>query len=87
MKFTKELLLEKLNSDDQILNEITGTSRWSIQYRLVFRHEDKLYESHYQTGATENQDESPWEYDGSEIECSEVKRVEKIAIFYERLPK
>lgn len=55
-----------------LLDEITDTSRWSIHHRIIFPYQGKFYEAHYSEGATEMQDESPWEYD-DEVECDEVQ--------------
>mgnify|MGYP001585162090 CR=1 FL=1 len=78
--FSKETLLEVLWEDaegfDIIENEIYDTSRWSNWYNLIFKYEDKFYETQYSVGATESQDESPWEYDGPEIVCYLVEPVE-----------
>lgn len=75
--FPKEFLLEEVlwsAASDGIIerNEIVDTSRWSNHYELVFAHEGKFYRTYYSVGATEQQDEGPWEYDGDEIECVEV---------------
>ncbi len=49
-------------------DSITSTSRWSIHHRLVIKDiEDNLYIAKYSIGSTEQQDESPWEYD-TEVE-------------------
>lgn len=53
-------------------NEITDTSRWSVNYRIVFKLGGKYYMSHYSEGSTEMQDERPYEYDGEWIEVTEV---------------
>lgn len=55
-----------------LLDEITGTSRWSTHHRIVFAYQGRFYQTHYSRGATEIQDESPWEYD-DEVECVEVE--------------
>lgn len=66
-------MLEELNlPDDAILDEITDTSRWSIHHRIVFSYQGKFWETYYSEGATEMQDESPWEYE-DEVECCEVE--------------
>lgn len=55
-------------------NEFVGTTRWSILYSLVFTElsTNKSYMTSYSVGATECQDESPFEYDDDEITCTEV---------------
>lgn len=55
-----------------IKNDIVDTSRWSIHHEIIFEHDGKFYRTHYSVGATEYQDESPWEYD-DEVECTEVE--------------
>lgn len=85
MKFTKEFLQE-IEDDDSveiIENEITDTTRWSIINRMIFKFEGKFYETIYSHGATEYQDESPYEYEGDEIECREVFPVVKTITVYE----
>lgn len=71
MKFSKEFLLEELE-EDPVLEEIFDKRRWSIVYRRVFKFEGRFYETMYSIGATESQDEHPYEYDPDEIECKEV---------------
>ena len=80
MKFAKVQLENKLY--DNVVDELVSTSRWSIQHYLVFKHEDKFYETHYSTGATENQDEGPWEYEDDPIECQEVEAYQKTVTAY-----
>ena len=65
-----------------ISNEMYDTSRWSIWYEMIFKFESKFYQTTYSRGATESQDESPYEYDGPEVECIEVKPVTKTIITY-----
>jgi hypothetical protein len=85
MLFKKEFLQEIEDNDDVeiVEDEITDTTRWSILNRRVFKFEGKFYETFYQHGATECQDESPYEYDEDQIECKEVFPVEKTVIVYE----
>jgi hypothetical protein len=70
MIFSKEFLIEE--GGKTISNEIAGKSRWSIEYERIFEHEGKFYRTFYRMGATESQDESPYEYDEDQIECEEV---------------
>ena len=81
MIFKKEFLREF--EGEEIENKIIDTTRWSIVKRRIFKHEGKFYETIYSFGATECQDESPYEYDKDEIECPEVVPVEKTIIVYE----
>lgn len=83
MKFKKEFLVEEVLDSDMIVEEeVVDHTRWSVVYRIVFRFNDKFYSSHYSVGATEQQDESPYEYDPEEIECPEVKEEQKLVTVY-----
>ena len=86
-KFKTETLRELIWEEEfdgfkLIETEMFDTSRWSIHYNMIFSYEDKFYQTQYSTGATESQDESPFEYDGPEIDCVEVKPVERTVIKY-----
>lgn len=73
IKLKRDYMYEELNlPDDAILDEITDTSRWSIHHRIIFTYQGKFWETYYSEGATEMQDESPWEYE-DEVECYEVE--------------
>lgn len=82
MKFSKEILRdlctsrigETIDGLTLVQNEFLESSRWSLHYTMIFKNEadGKFYLSGYSEGATESQDESPYEYDGDEIECFEV---------------
>lgn len=87
--FKKEKLLGILGNDyDEykiIENEIVDHRRWVIVYKLIFKDinnlaDIKYYQVFYQIGATEYQDESPWEFDGEDIEVTEVKPFERTVI-------
>jgi len=81
MKFSKEFLLEEvLDSEKVVKHEIVGKRRWSVDYWAVFKHEGKFYGT--SVGATERQDESPYEYAPDEIECPEVFPVHQLVIEY-----
>lgn len=87
--FPKEIMLDILYGDKQykiIKNELVDTSRWSKIYELVFQEpgqkEDEAWETSYSTGATELQEEYPWEYD-KEVECALVRAKEKTVIVWE----
>ncbi|PAD70599.1 hypothetical protein CHH83_02010 [Bacillus sp. 7586-K] len=73
IKLDKKYMMNELALPySALLDEITDTSRWSIHHRIIFPYQGKFYEAHYSEGATEMQDESPWEYD-DEVECDEVQ--------------
>lgn len=88
MKFNK-LFMQCLADEDinpeegeVVVNEVIETTRWSIIYYIVFKVDGKYFSSSYSRGATEMQDESPYEYEGDEIECDEVFPVERIVTEY-----
>ena len=84
MKFSKNFLINSLlDRSATIEDNIIDHSRWSVSHRRIFKHEEKFYETCYSVGATETQDESPYEYEGNEIECTEVFPIEKVVIVYE----
>lgn len=74
---------EEIDGAEIIENEQIDNSRWSIISRLVFKYQGKFYATTYSRGATEMQDESPFEYEPDMIECKEVFPVEKTVIVYE----
>lgn len=53
-------------------DEIIEVTRWSIVHQLVFKHDNKYWRCLYREGATELQDESPFEYDDV-VEATEVE--------------
>lgn len=63
---------------------LIDTTRWSHVHERVYwdLDSDKYWRTTYQTGATECQDESPYEYDGDEIEFDEVVPVETKKTIY-----
>lgn len=85
-EFTREFLMEELDlpwdSEHVVVNEITDQGRWETHYRLVFKHEDKFYETFYSKGSTEYQDTRPWEGE-DKVTCTEVAPVEKTITVYE----
>ncbi|WGT37755.1 hypothetical protein MHB40_14500 [Lysinibacillus sp. FSL K6-0057] len=73
IKLHKDYLKNELDlPSNALLDEVTDMSRWSIHHRIVFKHDNKFYETYYSEGATEMQDERPWEYE-DEVECDEVE--------------
>lgn len=69
---------------EMVQSELVDTSRWSNIHEVVYKDLDsgKFYSSTYSVGATECQDESPYENDGDEIEFTEVVPKEVIKIEY-----
>lgn len=72
--FSRDYLRDELDLpySGVIVDKIVDTTRWSIVHELVFEDNGKFYMTTYSVGATECQDESPWEYD-DEVECTEVE--------------
>lgn len=82
----QDLAWEDYNPDEfQIISdEIVDTSRWSTIYEMVFMEKGtgKYYQTSYSRGATECQDESPYEYEPDQIKLTEVEPVEVMIIQY-----
>lgn len=82
IKLSKEHMLDVLDDDEQIVRDTqVGTSRWSIIHELIFKHDGMLYRAKYRVGATEQQDETPWEHE-DEVTCTEVEAYEKTVTDY-----
>lgn len=73
-KFSKDYLKDELDLpySNTIVDKIIDTTRWSIVHEIVFEDNGKFYQTTYSEGATEMQDERPWEYE-DEVECEEVE--------------
>ena len=67
-----------------IQEELVDTSRWSHIHERIYKDltTGKFYSTNYSTGATECQDERPYEYDGNEVEFTEVVPVEQTVVVY-----
>jgi len=66
------------------VTNIVGVTRWSIIYENIYKQKSsgKFFETSYSVGATEYQDERPYEYDGEAV-FEEVFPVEKLVTVYE----
>lgn len=79
MQFKKEDMMEMAYGDSEILEKISeriiDTSRWSINYEAIFRDKstDKVYLTFFDKGATEMQEEHPYEWASDMIDCTEVE--------------
>lgn len=67
--------------------EVSDTSRWSVHYDCIFKLDGKFYSTYFSEGATESQDESPYEYEGDWIEVDEVEPKEVTVIRYVSVSK
>ena len=80
--FDVNYLKEVLNLPEDALEErIVDHRRWSVDHEIIFQDIDgKHYKTWYSIGATECQDERPWEFD-TKVECIEVHK--KLVTKYE----
>jgi hypothetical protein len=86
---TDELIENLLEGNEEedievISNEVIDNTRWSIVKELLVRIKDKFYRTHYFRGATEYQDEGPWEHE-NEIVLTEVQQRAVIRMVYEEV--
>lgn len=67
-----------------VQEELVDTSRWSHIYERIYKdlNSGKFYVTSYRTGATECQDETPYECDGDVVEFVEVVPTEIVKIEY-----
>jgi len=78
IKLTREELTQELDLPCEALEDhVIDNSRWSIEHEIIFEYKGKYYRAYYSVGATEMQDERPWEYEDV-IECEEVVKVDKL---------
>ena len=88
-KFKKQDLKDLVDDGCETLEKVeercTGRSRWSLNYCMVFKDtgSGRFYMANYSVGATEQQDEGPFEYEPDEVECVEMRPVEKVVTVYE----
>lgn len=61
--------------DSVVRDRIIAHRRWSVVHELIFGRGDKLYRVEYSVGATESQDERPFDYSKDPVECVEVREV------------
>ena len=62
-------------------NKLVDADRWSLIYEMVFRHDDTYYKVGYSRGATEYQDEQPFE-GMDNVQAHEVVPQEYTAVKY-----
>ena len=83
MRIKKSILVDELDLPSSALEDkMVDVARWSIIHVIIFEYEGKTYQTSYSKGATECQDESPWEFD-DEVECTEVHKVERVIELWE----
>lgn len=87
LTLTRDEACEILDGDNDkfevIQDKIISKNRWSIINKLIIKRvsDGKFFCDRYSVGATESQDESPWEH--NEPQFTEVFPVEKKVIVYE----
>lgn len=83
VKFSKEKMDEVLDEiDGEVLQDtIVAHRRWSVTHHLIFSLEGKIYSTRYSVPATELQEQDRWP--GDQVECVEVRTVEKLVTVYE----
>lgn len=98
IKINKQLLIDLIggysdNTRFEVVDQtISDTSRWSIYYdcTIVDKETGKFYDASYKEGATEMQDESPFEYDDTDadgnLELDEVEPYVETIIRYKKIP-
>ncbi len=81
----REVIWEDHDDFDLVRDDLVDTSRWSEIHDVVIKRlsDGKFFMDSYSVGATEMQDESPWEY--SDPNFVEVVPVEKTVIVYEKV--
>ena len=67
-----------------VMDAVTGKSRWSVNHRLIFKLAGKFYQTSYSVGATEYQEEQPFQHQ-NEIICKQVEPYEKTVIDYREI--
>ena len=86
IEFLRGVLWGETEGTKVVKDRIDSHSRWSVHHELVFEYEDKLYGTYYSVGATESQDETPWDYENDPVTVTEVQGVEVTVIQYKGIP-
>lgn len=88
MKFKKDDLKDIIGNDhadaEQIKSRMVGQRRWVTEYEHIFlwKPTGQYFVTYYDSGSTENCDTRPYEFEGDEIEVTEVFRTEVTVIKY-----
>jgi hypothetical protein len=75
-KFPRQKMVDALD-EGPVEDEIVGHGRWTVRHSAVLKIDGKFYQTTYSVGATEQQDERPWEYE-KDVECVEVEQVTRL---------
>ena len=81
----REAIWDELEGFEEVSDTLVDTTRWSEIHDIVIKRlsDGKFFMDSYSVGATEMQDESPYEY--TEPNFVECKPVEKTVITYEKV--
>jgi len=78
-------ILDEYNEDFEVIKDeiYDDGARWTNTYELIVKRilDNKYFRSYYTRGATEYQEQGPWEYENPKF--IEVFPVEKTIIVYE----
>ena len=86
IKIDRDSMLDYLGSPSVITDVVASHGRWHVGHKLTFRHTDgKVYITSYRRGATESQDEGPWE-NQQEVECREAHEVPRTGTEWVEIP-
>jgi len=83
-ELARAIVYDDTDEGELIEEEIFDSGRWSITYKAIIKYQDKFYKTFYRVGATEAQEERPWE-DDDEAVLVEVKQVEKMVKVWEKV--
>ena len=84
----KEELILALSGDSErievLKDSLIDSSRWSLIYEVIFLdgEDGKTWSTTYTTGATENQDQGPFEYDDEMVPCIEMEAAKIVVETY-----
>ena len=65
------------NSANIVRDRITEHKRWCVVHELIFKRNDKLYRLIYKIGATEREEQHPFD-EAETIKCKEVFEVPSV---------
>jgi hypothetical protein len=71
----RDEMLELMYGADVVRDRIIEHRRWSVDHELIFRRDGRLWRAWYSVGATENQEEGPFDNAPDPVGCVEVVEV------------
>jgi len=83
-ELARAIVYDDSDEGELVEEEIFDTSRWSLTYKAIIKYQDKFYKTFYRVGATEQQEEKPWEFDDV-AELVEVHQVPKTMMVWEEV--